>query len=59
MNAVRLNGGQNWSPDDLRRIVRVERMELTAELSKLRRRVGEIEKRLGELDKADAILEGE
>jgi len=55
-----------YSKDELRRHVRVERMELTQEkleLTKLIRRhadrVGAIEARLDELDQAETLLEHE
>jgi hypothetical protein len=44
---------------DLRAHVRIERMELVAELRPLQVRVAEIHDRLAELDKADALLEND
>lgn len=43
---------------ELARHVRIERMELVAELRTLTKRVREIQDRLEELDKAEALLEG-
>ena len=48
-----------YSPEELRRAVRIERMELQRELIGITRRIRSIEDRLAELDKADLLLEGE
>lgn len=48
-----------YSRDELRKAVRVERMELQKELTIMSKRIRQIEDRLDELDKADNLLEGE
>lgn len=48
-----------YSKDELRRAVRVERMELQQELSTMSKRIRQIEARMAELDKADDLLEGD
>lgn len=47
-----------YSHNELRRAVRIERMELQQELMKVTRRVREIEERMAQLDKADDLLDG-
>lgn len=48
-----------YSKSELVRAVRIERMELQAELISITKRIRQIENRMGELDKADGLLEGE
>lgn len=50
---------RKYSRDELRRAVRIERMELQLELSSMSKRIRQIENRMAELDKADSLLEGE
>lgn len=49
---------RKYSHDELRRAVRIERMELQQELIKVTRRAKEIEERMVQLDKADDLLDG-
>ena len=49
----------NYSNSELRRAVRIERMELQQELIRITRRLREIEDRMGDLDKADGLLDGD
>lgn len=44
--------------DELLRAVRIERMELSVEMTAITKRIRQIEDRMKELDKADGLLEG-
>ena len=48
-----------YSKAELVRAVRIERMELQVELTRITKRIRQIEDRMVELDKADGLLEGE
>lgn len=45
--------------EELLRAVRIEKMELSQEMTKIVKRMRQIEARMSELDKADGLLEGD
>ncbi len=48
-----------YSHSELRRAVRIERMQLQQELTAASKRIREIENRMEELDKAENLLDGD